>query len=194
VLIGASMGGCRCWSNGPAQTRAVPAGCLLLALRGRSTGRPRAIAPAARRTRRCGFEPALPCARFCRQAFADQKPVWGRAKQEVASLHLRTQGLGRFAATLVARSGGVGSPVAAEPLPAAALQCFGVLTNDRILRPPLKRASQWPCWAPRVMELEDAVTFLHLGSGPIQVAASCETRGELGQNAPPGLTEAAIRL
>ena len=83
---------------------------------------------------------ALPGVRrgLCRSAFADPDQGVGPAELEIASLHLQTPGwadaLRRFA-----RSGGFAG--CGEPLPEQPLQVLWG-ANDRILRPPLKRAAK----------------------------------------------------
>ena len=83
---------------------------------------------------------ALPGVRrgLCRSAFANPDQGVGPAELEIASLHLQTPGwaeaLRRFA-----RSGGFAG--CGEPLPEQPLQVLWG-ANDRILRPPLKRAAE----------------------------------------------------
>jgi pimeloyl-ACP methyl ester carboxylesterase len=83
---------------------------------------------------------ALPAVRrgLCRQAFADPAASVGPAEEEIASLHLRAAGwaeaLRRFA-----RSGGFAG--CGEPLPDQPLSVLWG-ANDRILRPPQKKAAQ----------------------------------------------------
>jgi pimeloyl-ACP methyl ester carboxylesterase len=94
---------------------------------------------------------------LCRSAFADPDASVGPAELEIASLHLRTPGwsdsLRRFA-----RSGGFagcGSPLPPQPLQAL----WGA--NDRILRPPQKRAAL-ALLGDRVRELEHCGHLPHL--------------------------------
>lgn len=83
---------------------------------------------------------ALPGVRrgLCRSAFADPEQGVGAAELEIASLHLQTPGwaeaLRRFA-----RSGGFAG--CGAPLPPQPIQVLWG-ADDRILRPPLKRAAQ----------------------------------------------------
>ncbi len=83
---------------------------------------------------------ALPGVRrgLCRSAFANPDQGVGPAELEIASLHLQSPGwaeaLRRFA-----RSGGFAG--CGDPLPPQPLQVLWG-ANDRILRPPLKRAAQ----------------------------------------------------
>ena len=82
---------------------------------------------------------ALPGVRrgLCRSAFADPETAVGAAELEIASLHLASPGwamaLARFA-----RSGGFAG--CGDPLPPQPLQVLWG-ANDRILRPPQKRAA-----------------------------------------------------
>ncbi len=83
---------------------------------------------------------ALPGVRrgLCRSAFSDPDQGVGPAELEIASLHLQSPGwaeaLRRFA-----RTGGFAG--CGEPLPPQPLQVLWG-ADDRILRPPLKRAAQ----------------------------------------------------
>ena len=134
-VIGASMGG----SVALELARRCPQriGRLLLLAPAGLTGRPLPLPPVldALGVRLL----SLPGVRrgLCRSAFADPDASVGAAELEIASLHLHSPGwadsLRRFA-----RSGGFagcGSPLPAQPL--AAL--WGA--DDRILRPPQKRAA-----------------------------------------------------
>ncbi|MFM7087363.1 MAG: alpha/beta fold hydrolase [Cyanobium sp.] len=134
-LIGASMGG----SVAVELARRCPARIarlLLLAPAG-LTGRPMPLPPLLD-----GLGVrflALPGVRrgLCRSAFADPDRSVGAPELEIASLHLATPGwadsLRRFA-----RSGGFAG--CGEPLPSQPLQVLWG-ENDRILRPPQKRAA-----------------------------------------------------
>jgi hypothetical protein len=135
-LIGASMGG----SVAVELARRCPervARLLLLAPAG-LTGRPMPLPPLldALGVRFL----ALPAVRrgLCRSAFADPDRDVGPAELEIASLHLAVSGwgesLGRFA-----RSGGFAG--CGVPLPPQPLQVLWG-ADDRILRPPQKRAAQ----------------------------------------------------
>lgn len=134
-LIGASMGG----SVAVELARRCPqriSRLLLLAPAG-LTGRPMPLPPLLD-----GLGVrflALPGVRrgLCRSAFADPEASVGPAELEIASLHLATPGwamaLARFA-----RSGGFAG--CGAPLPQQPLQVLWG-KNDRILRPPQKRAA-----------------------------------------------------
>jgi len=94
---------------------------------------------------------------LCRAAFADPDSAVGPAELEIASLHLQSPGwaeaLRRFA-----RSGGFAG--CGAPLPP---QLISVLwgADDRILRPPLKRAAL-ALLGERVSELENCGHLPHL--------------------------------
>lgn len=154
-LIGASMGG----SVAVELARRLPgriSRLLLLAPAG-LTGRPMPLPPLLDRL---GVRfLALPGVRrgLCRSAFADPDTAVGPAELEIASLHLATPGwgeaLGRFA-----RSGGfAGCGVPLPPQPLRVL--WGA--NDRILRPPQKRAAL-ALLGERVEELADCGHLPHI--------------------------------
>jgi len=162
-LIGASMGG----SVAVCLARRQPerfSRLLLLAPAG-LTGRPMPLPPLLD-----GLGVrflALPGVRrgLCRSAFADPAADVGPAELEIASLHLATPGwapaLARFA-----RSGGFAG--CGEPLPP---QPLAVLwgADDRILRPPQKRAAQL-LLGDRITELERCGHLPHIDR-PEAVAA-----------------------
>lgn len=135
-LIGASMGG----SVAVELARRCPQRIerlLLLAPAG-LTGRPMPLPPLLD-----GLGVrflALPGVRrgLCRSAFADPDRDVGAPELEIASLHLSCPGWDRALARF-ARSGGFAG--CGEPLPPQPLQVLWG-ADDRILRPPLKRAAQ----------------------------------------------------
>jgi len=102
---------------------------------------------------------------LCRSAFADPDAGVGPAELEIASLHLATPGwgaaLGRFA-----RSGGFAG--CGDPLPPQPLQVLWG-REDRILRPPQKRAAQ-ALLGERLRELPDCGHLPHIDQ-PAAVAA-----------------------
>ena len=162
-LIGASMGG----SVAVELARRCPERIdrlLLLAPAG-LTGRPMPLPPLLD-----GLGVrflALPAVRrgLCRSAFADPDRDVGAAELEIASLHLAVEGwgqaLGRFA-----RSGGFagcGAPLPPQPLHVL----WGA--DDRILRPPQKRAAQ-ALLGDRLEELADCGHLPHIDQ-PQRVAA-----------------------
>lgn len=154
-LIGASMGG----SVAVELARRCPERIdrlLLLAPAG-LTGRPMPLPPLLD-----GLGVrflALPGVRrgLCRSAFADPDSDVGEAELEIASLHLATPGwapaLARFA-----RSGGFAG--CGEPLPPQPLEVLWG-ADDRILRPPQKRAAQ-QLLGPRITELERCGHLPHI--------------------------------
>jgi pimeloyl-ACP methyl ester carboxylesterase len=111
---------------------------------------------------------ALPGVRrgLCRSAFADPEAGVGEAELEIASLHLRAPGwaesLRRFA-----RSGGFAG--CGDPLPPQPLQVLWG-ADDRILRPPQKRAAQ-ELLGDRLRELEACGHLPHIDR-PEEVAAT----------------------
>ena len=154
-LIGASMGGAVAVELArrlPQQVERL----LLLAPAG-LTGRPMPLPPLLD-----GLGVrflALPGVRrgLCRAAFADPDSAVGPAELEIASLHLQSPGwaeaLRRFA-----RSGGFagcGAPLPPQPISVL----WGA--DDRILRPPLKRAAL-ALLGDRVSELENCGHLPHL--------------------------------
>ena len=94
---------------------------------------------------------------LCRSAFADPDRDVGPAELEIASLHLGSPGwaeaLRRFA-----RSGGFAG--CGEPLPPLPLEVLWG-ADDRILRPPQKRAAQ-TLLGPRITELEACGHLPHI--------------------------------
>ena len=162
-VIGASMGG----SVAVELARRHPARVarlLLLAPAG-LTGRPMPIPPGLDALGvwflgRPGVRRGL-----CRSAFADPGSAVGPAELEIASLHLATPGwgeaLGRFA-----RSGGFAG--CGDPLPKQPLQVLWG-REDRILRPPQKRAAQ-AILGDRLRELNDCGHLPHIDQ-PLAVAA-----------------------
>jgi len=162
-LIGASMGG----SVAVELARRCPERVerlLLLAPAG-LTGRPMPLPPLldALGVRFL----SLPGVRrgLCRSAFADPDRDVGPAELEIASLHLAVSGwgesLGRFA-----RSGGFAG--CGAPLPPQPLQVLWG-ADDRILRPPQKRAAQ-ELLGDRLEELADCGHLPHIDQ-PQRVAA-----------------------
>ncbi|MEB3165768.1 MAG: alpha/beta fold hydrolase [Cyanobacteriota bacterium] len=163
-VIGASMGG----SVAVELARRLPGRItrlLLLAPAG-LTGRPMPLPPLLDRL---GVRfLALPKVRqgLCRSAFADPDSAVGPAELEIASLHLATPGwgeaLGRFA-----RSGGFAG--CGDPLPPQPLRVLWG-ANDRILRPPQKRAAL-ALLGERVQELDDCGHLPHIDQA--QRVAAC---------------------
>jgi len=134
-VIGASMGGAVAVELARRQPDRIHR-LLLLAPAG-LTGRPMPIPPLLDRLG-VGFL-SLPRvrARLCRSAFADPDTAVGPAEVEISSLHLEIPGWGESLRQF-ARSGGFagcGDPLPSQPLVAL----WG--SNDRILRPPQKRAA-----------------------------------------------------
>ncbi len=161
-LIGASMGG----SVAVELARRAPARIsrlLLLAPAG-LTGRPMPLPPLLDGLGvwflgRPGVRQGL-----CRSAFADPDACVGPAELEIASLHLATPGWGRALASF-ARSGGFAG--CGEPLPQQPLQVLWG-ANDRILRPPQKRAAL-ALLGERVRELQQCGHLPHIDQ-PVQAA------------------------
>jgi len=163
-LIGASMGGSVAMELARRQPSRIER-LLLLAPAGLN-GRPRPLPPLLDGL---GVRLlSLPAVRrgLCRSAFADPEGSIGPAEIEIASLHLETPGwadsLRRFA-----RSGGFagcGEPLPAQPL----LALWGA--QDRILRPPQKRAAQ-ALLGERLREAEGCGHLPHLDR-PDLVAAT----------------------
>lgn len=167
-LIGASMGG----SVAVELARRHPdriARLLLLSPAG-LTGRPMPVPP--------GLDAlgvwflALPGVRrgLCRSAFANPEAEVGAAELEIASLHLATPGwgaaLGRFA-----RSGGFAG--CGDPLPPQPLEVLWG-REDRILRPPQKRAAQ-DLLGERLRELPDCGHLPHIDQPAVVAASWLET-------------------
>jgi pimeloyl-ACP methyl ester carboxylesterase len=168
-LIGASMGGSAAVELARRQSDAI-ARLLLLSPAG-LTGRPMPVPPLldALGVRFL----ALPGVRrgLCRSAFADPDQAVGPAELEIASLHLASPGwaqaLGSFA-----RSGGFagsGSPLPPQPLQVLWGQ------NDRILRPPQKRAAL-ALLGDRLVELADCGHLPHIDQ-PVAVAEAWQRLG-----------------
>ena len=163
-LIGASMGGAVAVEL--ARRLPDPINRLLLLAPAGLTGKPMPLPPVLDRlgVRFLG----LPGVRrgLCRSAFADPDQDVGPAELEIASLHLQAPG---WAETLAAfaRSGGFagcGSPLPSQPI--AVL--WGA--NDRILRPPQKRAAL-ALLGGRVRELDHCGHLPHIDQ-PETVAAA----------------------
>lgn len=154
-LIGASMGG----SVAVELARRCPQRIerlLLLAPAG-LTGRPMPLPPLLD-----GLGVrflALPGVRrgLCRSAFAQPDRDVGAPELEIASLHLRCPGWDRALARF-ARSGGFAG--CGDPLPSQPLQVLWG-ADDRILRPPLKRAAL-ALLGERVEELADCGHLPHI--------------------------------
>jgi len=163
-LIGASMGAAAAVALARLQPTRI--GRLLLLAPAGLTGRPMPLPPLldALGVRIL----ALPAVRrgLCCSAVAAGEAAVGPGELEIASLHLTAPGwaraLGRFA-----RSGGFagsGHPLPAQPL----MALWG--RNDRILRPPQKRAAL-ALLGDRVQELDDCGHLPHLDQ-PEQVLAN----------------------
>ena len=154
-LIGASMGGSVAVELARRQPQRI--GQLLLLAPAGLDGRPRPLPPVLDGL---GVRLlSLPEVRrgLCRSAFADPEASIGPAELEIASLHLATPGwadsLRRFA-----RSGGFagcGEPLPPQPL----IALWG--RQDRILRPPQKRAAQ-ALLGERLREVEGCGHLPHL--------------------------------
>jgi len=174
-LIGASMGGAVAVELARRHPETI-ARLLLLAPAG-LTGRPMPVPPlldalGVRFLARPGVRRGL-----CRSAFANPEAAVGPAELEIASVHLPTPGwadaLRRFA-----RSGGFagcGAPLPSQPL--AVL--WG--KDDRILRPPQKRAAQ-ALLGNRIEELEACGHLPHLDQ-PATVAVAWR-KGILADQGP----------
>jgi len=102
---------------------------------------------------------ALPGVRrgLCRTAFADPDRDVGPAELEIASLHLRCPGWAPALAAF-ARSGGFAG--CGEPLPGQPIQVLWG-RQDRILRPPQKRAAQ-ALLGERIRELDGCGHLPHI--------------------------------
>ena len=135
-LIGASMGGSVAVELARRQPQAIER-LLLLAPAG-LTGRPMPVPPLLDQLGARFL--ALPGVRrgLCRTAFADPDRDVGPAELEIASLHLNSPNWGPALAAF-ARSGGFAG--CGEPLPPQPIQVLWG-ADDRILRPPQKRAAQ----------------------------------------------------
>lgn len=167
-LIGASMGGAvavalarRC----PEQVERL----LLLAPAG-LTGRAMPVPPLLDRLGVAFLSQPSVRRGLCRSAFANPDRDVGQAELQIASWHLQSPGwaeaLARFA-----RSGGFAG--CGDPLPPQPLQVLWGL-NDRILRPPQKRAALL-LLGDRLRELPDCGHLPHIDH-PLQVAAAWNDR------------------
>ena len=153
-LIGASMGGSVAVELARRQPQAIER--LLLAPAG-LTGRPMPVPPLLDQLGARFL--ALPGVRrgLCRTAFADPDRDVGPAELEIASLHLQCPNWGPALAAF-ARSGGFAG--CGEPLPPQPIQVLWG-ANDRILRPPQKRAAQ-ALLGERIRELEACGHLPHI--------------------------------
>lgn len=134
-VIGASMGGAVAVELARRQPDRIHR-LLLLAPAG-LTGRPMPIPPLLDRLGVAFLSLPNVRARLCRSAFADPDTAVGPAEVEISSLHLQVPGWGESLRQF-ARSGGFagcGDPLPSQPL----MALWG--SNDRILRPPQKRAA-----------------------------------------------------
>ena len=104
---------------------------------------------------------------LCRQAFADPDADVGEPEEQIASLHLQCPGWADALAAF-ARSGGFGG--CGEPLPPQPLHVIWG-AQDRILRPPLKKAAQEIL--PNPVETIDACGHLPHIDQPELVASRC---------------------
>jgi pimeloyl-ACP methyl ester carboxylesterase len=154
-LIGASMGGSVAVELARRQPQAIER-LLLLAPAG-LTGRPMPVPPLLDQLGARFL--ALPGVRrgLCRTAFADPDRDVGPAELEIASLHLQCPNWGPALAAF-ARSGGFAG--CGEPLPPQPIQVLWG-ANDRILRPPQKRAAQ-ALLGERIRELEACGHLPHI--------------------------------
>lgn len=154
-LIGASMGGSVAVELARRQPQAIER-LLLLAPAG-LTGRPMPVPPLLDQLGARFL--ALPGVRrgLCRTAFADPDRDVGPAELEIASLHLQCPNGGPALAAF-ARSGGFAG--CGEPLPPQPIQVLWG-ANDRILRPPQKRAAQ-ALLGERIRELEACGHLPHI--------------------------------
>ena len=154
-LIGASMGGSVAVELARRQPQAIERQ-LLLAPAG-LTGRPMPVPPLLDQLGARFL--ALPGVRrgLCRTAFADPDRDVGPAELEIASLHLQCPNWGPALAAF-ARSGGFAG--CGEPLPPQPIQVLWG-ANDRILRPPQKRAAQ-ALLGERIRELEACGHLPHI--------------------------------
>ena len=154
-LIGASMGGSVAVELARRQPQAIER-LLLLAPAG-LTGRPMPVPPLLDQLGARFL--ALPGVRrgLCRTAVADPDRDVGPAELEIASLHLQCPNWGPALAAF-ARSGGFAG--CGEPLPPQPIQVLWG-ANDRILRPPQKRAAQ-ALLGERIRELEACGHLPHI--------------------------------
>ena len=154
-LIGASMGGSAAVELARRQPEAIER-LLLLAPAG-LTGRPMPVPPLLDQLGARFL--ALPGVRrgLCRTAFADPDRDVGPAELEIASLHLQCPGWAPALAAF-ARSGGFAG--CGEPLPPQPIQVLWG-RDDRILRPPQKRAAQ-ALLGERIQELDGCGHLPHI--------------------------------
>jgi pimeloyl-ACP methyl ester carboxylesterase len=155
-LIGASMGGSAAVELARRQPEAIER-LLLLAPAG-LTGRPMPVPPLLDQLGARFL--ALPGVRrgLCRTAFADPDRDVGPAELEIASLHLQCPGWAPALAAF-ARSGGFAG--CGEPLlPPQPIQVLWG-REDRILRPPQKRAAQ-ALLGERIQELDGCGHLPHI--------------------------------
>lgn len=154
-LIGASMGGSVAVELARRQPQAIDR-LLLLAPAG-LTGRPMPVPPLLDQLGARFL--ALPGVRrgLCRTAFADPDRDVGPAELEIASLHLQCPNWGPALAAF-ARSGGFAG--CGEPLPPQPIQVLWG-ADDRILRPPQKRAAQ-ALLGERIQELASCGHLPHI--------------------------------
>ena len=161
-LIGASMGGSVAVELARRQPQAVQR-LLLLAPAG-LTGRPMPVPPPLHRLG--AWFLGLPAVRrgLCRSAFADPGRDVGPAELEIASLHLQCPHWAEALAAFASSGGfaGCGSPLPAQPLQVL----WGA--DDRILRPPQKRAAQ-ALLGERITELAACGHLPHIDQ-PLSVA------------------------
>jgi len=154
-VIGASMGGSVAVELARREPQTIDR-LLLLAPAG-LTGRPMPVPPLLDQLGARFL--ALPAVRrgLCRTAFVDPDRDVGTAELEIASLHLQCPG---WAAALAAfaRSGGFAG--CGEPLPPQPMRVLWG-ANDRILRPPQKRAAQ-ALLGERIIELADCGHLPHI--------------------------------
>ena len=163
-LIGASMGG----AAAVALARRRPAALdrlLLLAPAG-LTGRPMPVPPMLDRLGVSFLGQPFVRRGLCRSAFADPDRDVGPAELQIASWHLQAPGWAEALAAF-ARSGGFAG--CGDPLPPQPLRVLWGL-NDRILRPPQKRAAL-ELLGDRLQELPDCGHLPHIDQ-PQQVAAT----------------------
>jgi pimeloyl-ACP methyl ester carboxylesterase len=154
-LIGASMGGSVAVELARRQPQAIDR-LLLLAPAG-LTGRPMPVPPLLDQLGARFL--ALPGVRrgLCRTAFADPDRDVGPAELEIASLHLQCPNWGPALAAF-ARSGGFAG--CGEPLPPQPIHVLWG-ADDRILRPPQKRAAQ-ALLGERIQELASCGHLPHI--------------------------------
>lgn len=154
-LIGASMGGSVAVELARRQPKAIDR-LLLLAPAG-LTGRPMPVPPLLDQLGARFL--ALPGVRrgLCRTAFADPDRDVGPAELEIASLHLQCPNWGPALAAF-ARSGGFAG--CGEPLPPQPIHVLWG-ADDRILRPPQKRAAQ-ALLGERIQELASCGHLPHI--------------------------------